>query len=128
MAQAKTLVDEHGIINEACKILPNAYKVSFLEALGELEDNNRHKFKKFPKTCLHRVRGTKQIVYRADIDKTSSWRIHLQHIDGILYLRDIIEGQKHDDIVKVIKKHKQLVRRIIEAYASAPTELKQNNT
>ena len=75
MTQKKTLVDEHGIINEACKILPDDYKVSFLEALGELEDNNSHKFKKFPKTRLHRVKGIKQIVYRADIDKTSGWRI-----------------------------------------------------
>ncbi len=104
MAQTKTLVDEHGIINEACKILPDDYKVSFLEALGELEDNTSHKLKKFPRTRLHRVRGTKQIVYRADIDKTSGWRMHLQHIGGVLYLRDIIEGQKHDDVVKVIKK------------------------
>jgi len=53
MTQTKTLVDKHGIINEACKILPDDYKVSFLEALGELEDNNSHKFKKFPKTRLH---------------------------------------------------------------------------
>ncbi len=104
MAQTKTLVDEHGIINEACKILPDDYKVSFLEALGELEDNTSHNLKKFPRTRLHRVRGTKQIVYRADIDKTSGWRMHLQHIGGVLYLRDIIEGQKHDDVVKVIKK------------------------
>lgn len=104
MAQTKTLVDEHGIINEACKILPDQYKVSFLEALGELEDNNSHKFMKFPKTRLHRIKGIKQTVYRADIDKTSGWRAHLQHIDGILYLRDIIEGQKHDDVVKVIRK------------------------
>ena len=104
MAQPKTLVDKHGIINEACKILPNDYKINFIEALGELEDNNNHKYKRFPKTRLHRVKGTKQIVYRADIDKISGWRIHLQHIDGILYLRDIIEGQKHDDVVKVIKK------------------------
>jgi hypothetical protein len=104
MTQTKTLVDEHGIINEACKILPDDYKVRFLEALGELEDNNSHKFKKFPKTRLHRVKGIKQIVYRADIDKISGWRIHLQHIDGILYLRDIIEGKKHDDVVKVIRK------------------------
>jgi hypothetical protein len=104
MTQTKTLVDEHGIINEACKILPNDYKIRLLEALGEIEDNDCHKFKNFPKTRLHRVKGIKQIVYRADIDKTSGWRIHLQHIDGILYLRDIIEGQKHDDVVKVIKK------------------------
>ncbi len=74
MAEPKTLVDEHGIINEACKTLPNDYKISFIEALGELEDNNNHKFKKFPKTRLHRVKGTKQIVYRADIDKISGWR------------------------------------------------------
>ena len=107
MTQIKTLVDEHGIINEACKKLPdNPHKISFMEALGELEDNNCYVSKTFPKTRLHRVKGVKQQVYRADIDKISGWRIHLQLIDGKLYLRDIIEGQRHDDASKVIKKKK----------------------
>lgn len=107
MAQTKVLVDEHGIINEACKILPdNSHKIDFLESLGELEDNECHKSNSFPKTRLHLVRGVKQTVYRADIDKISGWRIHLQRIDGKLYLRDIIEGQKHDYVAKVIKSKK----------------------
>ncbi len=105
MAQTKTLIDEHGIINKACKILPDdSHKISFLEALGELEDNDCHKSRNFPKTRLHRVQGVKQTIYRADIDKMSGWRIHLQLIDEKLYLRDVIEGQKHDDVAKVIKR------------------------
>jgi len=107
MAQTKTLIDEHGIINKACKILPDdSHKISLMNALGELEDSNCHKLKTFPKTRMHRVRGAEQAVYRADIDKISGWRLHLQLIDGKLYLRDIIEGQKHDDVLKVIKRKK----------------------
>lgn len=50
MAQTKVLVDEHGIINEACKILPdNSHKINFLEALGELEDIECYKSHIFPK-------------------------------------------------------------------------------
>ncbi len=105
MTQIKILVDEHGIINRASKILPdNSHKIGFLEALGELEDNSCYISQTFPKTRLHRVKGVKQQVYRADIDKVSGWRIHLQLIDGKLYLRDIIEGQKHDDVSEVIRK------------------------
>jgi len=41
MAQTKTLIDEHGVIYEVCKIFPDEkQRVKFLEALGELEDNN----------------------------------------------------------------------------------------
>lgn len=107
MAQTKVLIDEHGIINKACKILPDdSHKICFLEALGELEDNECHKLHIFPKTRLHRVKGVKQKVYRADINKISGWRIHLQDIDGTLYLRDIIAGQNHDDVAKVITSKK----------------------
>jgi hypothetical protein len=108
MAQIKQLLDEYGIIYEANKILPLELKIPFLEALAELEDNNCHKTRTFPKTRLHKVTGIKQAIYRADIDKISGWRLHLQYVkydDGrnYLVLKDIIEGQKHDDVIKIIK-------------------------
>jgi hypothetical protein len=83
MAQTLTLCDKYGVIYEAMKILPNdELKIGFLEALAELEDNECHRTRKFPKTRLHKVKGIKQAVYRADIDKTSGWRIHLQYVKG----------------------------------------------
>lgn len=107
MAKTLTLFDEYGIIYEAMKILPNdELKISFLEALAELEDQECHITRQFPKTRLHKVKGVKQAIYRADIDKISGWRIHLQYIDGQIHLKDIIEGQKHDDVLKVIKSKK----------------------
>ncbi len=107
MAKNITLHDEHGIIYEAMKILPDdALKICFLEALAELEDNERHRTRKFPKTRLHKVKGVKQAVYRADIDKVSGWRIHVQYINGQIHLKDVIEGQRHDDVIEVIKSKK----------------------
>lgn len=107
MAQALTLCDAYGIIYEAVKILPNdELKIDFLEALAELEDNECHRLRKFPKTRLHKVKGIKQAVYRADIDKTSGWRIHLQYVNGQIHLKDIIKGQRHDDVNEVIKSKK----------------------
>lgn len=108
MADIKKLIDEYGIIYEGNKILPTQLKISFLESLAELEDNNCHKTRTFPKTRLHKVTGVKEAVYRADIDKISGWRIHLQYDkkNGYLILKDIIEGQKHDDVLKVIKTKK----------------------
>lgn len=104
MAQTLTLCDEHGIIHEAMKILPNEkLKIGFLEALAELEDQNSHKSKTFSKTRLHKVRGWAKAIYRADIDKISGWRIHIQYINGQIHLKDIIEGQRHDDVIDVIK-------------------------
>ena len=50
--------------------------------------------------------GAKQAIYRADIDKISGWRVHVQYIDKQIHLKDIIEGQKHDDVLKVIKSKK----------------------
>ncbi len=103
MADIKTLVDEYGIINEACKILPTTdFKVKFLESLSELEDNNAHKTRQFPKTRLHKIQVVKKNIYRADIDKISGWRIHLQYIDNEIHLKDIIDGKNHDDILKFI--------------------------
>ncbi len=103
MPQIKPIIDEYGIINKAVKILPENLKISFLEALAELEDNECYRKKEFPKTRLHRVTGIEEAVYRADIDKISGWRIHVQYKDGKLCLKDIIEGQKHDSVIKVIK-------------------------
>jgi len=106
MAQIKALLDEYGIINEAVKSLPDdEHKVQLLEALAELEDNLCHSSRSFPKTRLHRVTGYKKAIYRADINKISGWRIHLQYNKktGYLHLKDLIEGQKHDDVIKVIK-------------------------
>lgn len=107
MAQSLTLCDEYGIIYQAMKILPDErLKIGFLEALAELEDQECHRTRTFPKTRLHKVRGVKQAIYRADIDKTSGWRIHVQYINGQIHLKDIIEGQKHDDVLDVIKSKK----------------------
>ena len=104
MAQFINLKDEYGIIYEAMKILPtDELKISFLEALAELENKDCHRQRKFPKTRLHKVRGIKKSIYRADIDKISGWRIHVQYVDGELHLKDIITGQKHDDVTQVIK-------------------------
>ena len=86
-----TLCDEYGIIYEAIDILPN---------------NECHRTRTFPKTRLHKVKGIKQAVYRADIDKISGWRIHIQYIDGQIHLKDIIEGKKHDNTLEVIKSKK----------------------
>lgn len=103
MAQIKIIVDEYGIIYEANKVLPEELKIEFLEALAELENNECHRTREFPKTRLHRVKGITEAIYRADINKVSGWRIHIQYQDGRLHLKDIIEGQKHDDVIDVIK-------------------------
>ena len=107
MAKTLNLCDEYGIIYEAMKILPSdELKIDFLEALAELEDNECHRTRKFPKTRLHKVKGVKQAIYRADIDKVSGWRVHVQYINQQIHLKDIIEGQKHDDVIDVIKSKK----------------------
>ncbi|HAI67966.1 MAG TPA: hypothetical protein DCM38_00850 [Gammaproteobacteria bacterium] len=110
MTQIKALFDEYGIIHQAMNILPDDnLKLSFLEALAELEDNECHRTRTFPKTRLHVVKGIKgkkYAIYRADIDKISGWRIHLQYIDGQIHLKDIIEGKRHDDVIEVIKAKK----------------------
>ena len=108
MAEIKALLDEYGIIHEANKILPSGeLKIKFLEALAELEDNNAHKTHAFPKTLLHKVTRVKQAIYRADIDKISGWRLHVQYVNSQLHLKDIIEGQRHDDVIKVIQSRKE---------------------
>lgn len=108
MAEIKKLLDEFGIIYEGNKVLPQDLKSLFIETLAELEDNECHKTRNFPKTRLHKVTGIEQAIYRADIDKISGWRIHVQYdkSTGFLILKDIIEGQKHDEVIKVIKSKK----------------------
>ncbi|MBO3463068.1 hypothetical protein G7B40_038175 [Aetokthonos hydrillicola Thurmond2011] len=106
MSRIKSLIDEYGIIYEAMKILPDDLKIDFLEALAELEDNECHRTRTFPKTRLHKVKGIKQAIYCADINKISGWRIHIQYIDGTIHLKDIIEGQRHDDVIEIIKSKK----------------------
>jgi hypothetical protein len=107
MAQTIALCDEYGIIHEAMKILPDdELKIGFLEALAELEDSECHRTRNFPKTRLHKVKGVKQAIYRADIDKVSGWRIHVQYINRQIHLKDIIEGQRHDNVIEVIKSKK----------------------
>jgi hypothetical protein len=107
MAEIKPLLDEYGIIHEANKILPDdLHRMKFLESLAELEDNLAHKTRTFPKTRLHKVEGIKQKIYRADIDKISGWRVHVQYKDNQLHLKDIIEGQKHDQVIRVIQSKK----------------------
>jgi hypothetical protein len=107
MAELKRLLDEYGIIYDAMKMLPDAkLKIEFLEALAELENNECHRTRSFPKTRLHRVNGVKQAIYRADISKISGWRIHVQYIDGNIVLKDVIEGSRHDDVIRVINTKK----------------------
>lgn len=107
MAEIKTLLDEYGIIHEANKILPDAIlKLKFLDSLAELEDNAAHRTGTFPKTRLHKVSGIKQKIYRTDVDKILGWRIHVQYTEGQLHLKDIIDGQRHDDVIKVIQAKK----------------------
>jgi hypothetical protein len=67
MAQHLILCDDYGIIQQAMKVLPNdSLKIDFLAALAELEDGECHRTRKFPKTRLHKVKGVKQAIYRAD--------------------------------------------------------------
>jgi hypothetical protein len=43
------------------KILPEELKIDFLEALAELEDNECHRTRTFPKTRLHKVTGIRAV-------------------------------------------------------------------
>lgn len=108
--QIKPLIDEYGVIAEAFKILPTEYYKDFLKSIAELENNECYKNDQFPHTRLHKVKGLKQYtVLRADIDKTSGWRLHVQYgKDSYLHLKDIIEGQKHDDdLIDAIENKKE---------------------
>ncbi len=109
MAQTKALLDEFGVIHEASKILPDEnHRLRFVEALAELEDNECHRTRSFPKTELHKVVGVKQAIYRAYIDKTSGWRLHVQYDQDShqLRLKDVVPGQLHDAVTEIIKAKK----------------------
>jgi len=109
MAEIKVLLDAYGVIYEANKCLPdNDHKVQLVEALAELENNDCHKTRTYPITRLHRVTGIEQAIYRADINKTTGWRLHVQFDKNTkqLHLKDIIEGKLHDDVINVIKAKK----------------------
>jgi len=109
MAEIKSLLDRYGVIHEANKILPDDdHKIALVEALAELEDNTCHTTRTFPKTRLHKVSGVQQAIYRADVNKISGWRLHLQYdkLSNQLHLKDVVNGQLHDDVVRVIKAKK----------------------
>lgn len=108
MAQTTPLFDAWGVIFEAARILPSEkLKIGFLDSLAELEDHECHRTRKFPKTRLHKIVGVKEPVYRADIDKTSGWRLHLQYeSNGQVHLKDTVEGGKHDDVLGQIEAKK----------------------
>ena len=74
----KPLLDSYGVIAKARKILPEELYKGMIESLAELEDNEAHRKREFPKTRLHAVEGADK-VYRADIDKISGWRLHIQY-------------------------------------------------
>jgi len=38
--------------------------------------------------------------------RSPGWRLHLQYDDGQIHLKDIIEGQKHDDVLPQIQANK----------------------
>jgi hypothetical protein len=70
MAQPKGLVDDFGILMECQKILPDdRHRLQLLESIAELENNEAHATRSFPKTRLHKITGIKEAIYRADIDK-----------------------------------------------------------
>ena len=108
MTRIKALGDEFDVIREASRSLPSEeLKVAFLEAVAELEDNEAHRTHAFPKTRFHRIRGIKQEIYRADVTKTSGWRIHAQYSKaGTIELRDLVPGDEHDQVVQVVKAKK----------------------
>ena len=92
----KGLIDDKTVIQKANKILADELCRGFLEAIAELEDNEAHRKREFPKTRLHKVEGAKD-VYRADIDKTSGWRIHIMYgsEDKRIHLCDVLKGKEH---------------------------------
>lgn len=108
MAMTKGMVDDHGTIYNCNKKLPEELKPKFIEVLAELQDNECHANRQFPKSQLHKVEGVKN-VYRAYIDKVSGWRIHVQYGDDKrLHLCEILEPSEHDRGTKkkVIKQKK----------------------
>ena len=84
MSRRKPLLDELGVIHDAlAKMHDSRLKMEFMEALG-----------------------VRQPIYRADINKSSGWRIHVQYVNGNIVLKDVIEGKHHDSVLKVISAKK----------------------
>lgn len=108
MAEIKGLIDDNGVIYKCNKILPGEYKIKLVEVLAELEDNESHRYQKFPKSELHKITGADK-VYRAYIDKISGWRLHIQYgEDKRIHLCEVLEPREHDrgSMKKVLKKKK----------------------
>ena len=108
MAEVKGMVDDHGTIYVCNKKLPDEFKMKLIEVLAELQDNECHATHQFPKSQLHKIDGVKK-VYRAYIDKTSGWRLHVQYgEDKRLHLCEMLEPSEHDRGTKskVIKQKK----------------------
>lgn len=102
----KPLKDSSAVIHKAYKILPDELYKDFVKAISELENNDYHIKQKFPTIRLHKVEGTPLKIFRADINKTSGWRIHLQYDNGFVKLCDILERKEHDRVDKTIKNRK----------------------
>lgn len=103
----KPLKDDNGAIKQAYRDLPQELHNAFFKSLAELEDNECHRTQTFPHTQLHKVTGAKKNVYRAYIDKTSGWRIHLQYgHNNYIEINEILTGQEHDNAAKIIKTRK----------------------
>lgn len=102
------IIDELGVIKKVSKKLPRNLSSNFLEAISELENKKNFIEMKFPKTNLHKVSGTKENIYRADINKDSAYRIHLQYGESknTLYLKDFLTNKEHDKVNKVINARK----------------------
>lgn len=104
----KPLKDEYGIIMDAVDELPEDLHEAFLKSVKELEDNNAHIKRQFPQTRLHKIEGTKKAIYRADVTKTSGWRIHLQYgDDNFIRLCDLVSGNQHDEALRVVQSKKE---------------------
>lgn len=109
MTQPKGIVDDYGVLMECHKILPDdSFRIKLIAVLAELQNNESHVQRNFPASRLHKIEGVEQAIYRADIDKISGWRLHLQYdkVDKRLHLIDVITGQKHDDVIKAVKAKK----------------------
>lgn len=108
-SRIKPLYDGNGVIRDAAKVLPTAeLKLAFLDALAELEENECHRMKTYPRTRLHLVSVGNLRFLRGYIDKISGWRLHARFgAGGGLLLIDVIPGQKHDDVVQVVLAKKE---------------------
>lgn len=109
--RVKPIADFQGVFRRAHKLLPVDLQDSFLAALAELQDNECHRTRSFPVTRLHALSGVStpegKTIYRADVSKTSGWRLHVLYgDDGFLYLADLLEGKLHDSPTRDVKRKK----------------------